>query len=260
MTWAKIDTAFHRNPKVRMAGRNARDVYFFVLLVNAERAADGELNALVVDPDYLADQLQCSVEDARDGVAKCETFHLLHVDEHVLTICGWDDEWKVATSTDRVRKYRQKKKQAVADNETGGNVSAVSCNGETAREIDREREREKDSIAHRADAPSGFDFAAVYAAYPRKVGKTRGLSLCASKVKTQAKYDTLLTAAQEMGRLWRSAKKDRKGFCPQFDTWMSKGRWLDPEQIGPDGESKAPGELTIGEELDKANEGYQYEF
>lgn len=84
------------------------------------------------------------------------------------------------------------------------------------------------------DERERFDFAAVYAHYPRKVGKSRGLSLCRSKVKSQAKYETILAAAEEMGRLWARASKDRMGFCPQFDTWVSKDRWLDPEQVGPD--------------------------
>lgn len=100
---------------------------------------------------------------------------------------------------------------------------------------------------------SKFDFAAVYEIYPRKVGKTRGLSLCRSKVKTEARYDTILAAAEEMRRLWQHAPKDKRGFCPQFDTWVSKGRWLDDQQIGPDGEARAPGRLTAGQQLDLAN-------
>ena len=257
MTWAKIDTALHRNPKVRLAGRNARDVYLFVVLANADTGADGELNAMILDPAYLADQLMCSEADAIDGVKRCETFQLLHVTGSIVSICGWDDEWKVKTSSDRVRKHRDKKKQEVAPDETLRNVTSVSCNGETHREIDRERERETESLAHPVDAPA-FDFDSVYGLYPRKVGKSRGLKLCKSKVKSEAKYDTLVVAVAEMAQLWSRAGKDRMKFCPQFDTWISKDRWQDSEQLGPDGEAKPAGQLTPGQMLDRANaeDGY----
>ena len=147
MTWAKVDTGFHSNPKIRRAGRNAADVYFFLILANAKNGGDGELPEHYADPAYLAYEIQCSEEEAEDGLKRCETFHLLHVTGGVVTICGWDDEWRLTTSSDRVRKHRKKKKQesqTVTTDETLRNVSGVSCNGETHREIDREIERKKD--------------------------------------------------------------------------------------------------------------------
>lgn len=244
MGWAKIDTALHRNPKIRMAGRDAREVFLFIILANAEQKADGQLPAVYADPEYLADSLQCSVEEARNGVKRCVTFHLLHVTDDVLSIVGWDSEWRVKNSTDRVAKYRAKKKaeskQGFVKGETLRNVSSVTRNACNALDITEQTDRtDNKSHAHRPDARERFDFAAIYAMYPRKVGKARGLKLCASKVKSEQKYQQLASAAQEMERLWSGATRDQLKFCPQFDTWVSKDRWLDAEQQGPSLDSKA---------------------
>lgn len=140
VTWAKIAANLHRNPKIRKAGRDARDVFTLMLLVNSDLKADGEFSDLYADPDYMADTLQCTVEEAERGLKRCETFHLLQVtpatedESGVVRILGWDDEWRIATSTDRVRKHRaKKKKQQVKTDETLRNVPDVSCNGETPR-------------------------------------------------------------------------------------------------------------------------------
>lgn len=147
MNWAKIDAGLHRNPKVRMAGRDARDVYLFLVLTNAEQNADGELPAMYADPEYLADTLQCSIDEARNGLKRCVTFQLLHVTDEIIRLIGWDDSWRVKTSSDRVAKHRRKKKaaekvppekkQGVTKDETPCNVTPVTGNKCNALEESR---------------------------------------------------------------------------------------------------------------------------
>lgn len=141
MTWAKIDTALHRNPKVRMAGRDAREVFIFILLANAEQKAGGKLPDYYADPEYLSDSLQCSVDEARNGMKRCETFHLLQVKDGVLTIVGWEPLWGMGSSTDRVRKHRERKKaEALA---TGNVTETLQQQGETEKHLDKKRVEEK---------------------------------------------------------------------------------------------------------------------
>ena len=83
--------------------------------------------------------------------------------------------------------------------------------------------------------PPRFDFAAVYAPYPRKVNKAAGMRKIRKLVTTQAAYARALAAAIEMGRLWACTKD--KTYCPQWSTWVSNQRWDDDEQQGP---SKSP--------------------
>lgn len=182
MAWAKIDTALHRNPKVRMAGRDAREVYLVILLANAEQKADGELPAFYADPEYLADVIQCTREEAQAGLKRCVTLQLLHVTDDVVAISGWDDTWRVKGSADRVAKHRAKKKaeksRQLGQGETACNVTGVTGNAgnglDKKREIDKKRESEgarkrahalpdswKPTSKHRAKADEGrLDLAA----------------------------------------------------------------------------------------------------
>ena len=161
VTWAKVDTGIHWNPKVRRAGREAREVYLLILLANAEQQADGEIAAHYADPDYLADCLQCSPDEARNGVKRCETFQLLHVTDESVRILGWDEEWRTKNSTDRVRKYRARKraeKQRVEPSVTDETLHVTGCNGETPKREREDREiRERDLSPDSPGAGVGSD-------------------------------------------------------------------------------------------------------
>lgn len=257
MTWAKIDTGFHRNPKIRMAGRDARDVYLFIVLANADQCADGSLPGLYANPTFLADALQCDEASVRNGLKRCETFQLLHVTEGEIRIIGWDEDWRTKNSTDRVRKHREtkkaKKKQGVTDDETLRNVSRVSRNGCNAldREIervDREEKREKIDISHpageRVIPKPRFDIESVYQLYPKKQGKQKGLTAARKKIKTDADFLALTVAVETMAKAW--AGKDTK-FCPQWVTFINQERWRDDELPLPEAEAVgAQRDIRIG--------------
>jgi hypothetical protein len=69
----------------------------------------------------------------------------------------------------------------------------------------------------------GFDFEAVYALYPRKEGRKKGLQRCRSQIRTREKYDALLIAV----RNYATAKADVESqFIKHFDSWMN-GPWED---------------------------------
>jgi len=67
-----------------------------------------------------------------------------------------------------------------------------------------------------------FDFLAVYALYPRKVGKTKGLAICERTVKTQKDYERLLVAVKRYAGEMRTVEKQ---YIKHFDRWM--GCWQD---------------------------------
>lgn len=68
----------------------------------------------------------------------------------------------------------------------------------------------------------GFDFEAIYQAYPRKLGKKRGIQRCKSKVTSQAKFDQLKQAVANYAR--HVAGKDLE-YVKHFDSFMSN--WED---------------------------------
>lgn len=69
-----------------------------------------------------------------------------------------------------------------------------------------------------------FDFDAVYALYPRKEGRKKGLQRCRSQIKTREKYDALLRAVKNYAAKVQAEQTEAK-YVKQFDTFM--GCWED---------------------------------
>ena len=82
-------------------------------------------------------------------------------------------------------------------------------------------------------APVSFDFESVYEIYPRKKGKSKGLALCKSKIRSQQTFDKFSAAVRRMGELWSGASKADLEFCPHFSTFVSGKRWEDDELPAP---------------------------
>jgi hypothetical protein len=76
-----------------------------------------------------------------------------------------------------------------------------------------------------ADAGGEFDFEAVYALYPRKEGRKKGLARCRSSVKSRLKYDALLQAVKNY-----AATVTDPTYAKHFDTFM--GCWEDYVDAG----------------------------
>ncbi len=75
---------------------------------------------------------------------------------------------------------------------------------------------EKDIPDPPSAAQDVFDFEAVYALYPRKEGRKKGLARCRSSVKTRSKYDALLVAVKNY-----AATVTDVTYAKHFDSFMS---------------------------------------
>jgi len=173
--YCKVDCMLDSNPKIRMAGRNGREVFLFVLRRN--RALDGgevggQIPASNIAPQYLADQLMMTEEDARNGVVTCVTHGLLHVTDTFCTIVGWGDEWGRETKTGAQRvaahRARVKNNKNLDEDVTDVTLQPLHVTQEKKRE---EKRREELPVARKARAtsqPSGdyqvtvADFTAHY--------------------------------------------------------------------------------------------------
>ena len=108
--------------------------------------------------------------------------------------------------------------EAVVDTHTArARVSESGENGSTATHPPRRA------------VPEG-DLLALYAAYPKKVGKKTGLDKLRRKLRTAEDHAVALAAATEMARLWHAADLQ---YCPAFSTWANQERWQDEHQQGP---------------------------
>lgn len=112
--FAKLDPSLHRNPKVRKAGRLGREVFIFCLCVNADRGATGTIPADYLEPWFIADALQMTEAEAREGLDRA-------VEARLIIICpdmsgrlsGWDDEeWGRARGGSMTEAERKAKRRA----------------------------------------------------------------------------------------------------------------------------------------------------
>lgn len=122
--WAKIACDIHSHPKVRKAGRDAREVFMFALLRNGSpnNLSPGSVRELEMEPWYLAEQLQMTEAAATKAVAKLLDVGLMRrveattrrVDDDdasrsvVYVINGWEDEWGRGSMTEAERKRTQR--------------------------------------------------------------------------------------------------------------------------------------------------------
>lgn len=141
--YCKVDCMLDSHPKIRKAGRLGREVFLFIL--RRHRALDGKgfMSIENVDPDYLADQLMMTCNEAVTGVTACVTAKLIAVTASDVQVIGWDDDWsrEPASPAERVAKHRKNKR--LADDVTKCNVTDVNSNECNVREEKRREEKKR---------------------------------------------------------------------------------------------------------------------
>lgn len=89
-----------------------------------------------------------------------------------------------------------------------------------------ENRREENSLAQPSAPRVRFDFDSLYAQYPNKQGKAKGLEKLKALVKTEAEFQAV---KHGLGCFLRDEKQ--KGtetrFYPHFSTWVNQRRWED---------------------------------
>lgn len=124
-TWyAKVDCNIHTNRKVMKAGRIGREVWFFVLCMNAQRGALGEFPAEDLEPWYVASQLQMTEAEAEQGIAACVSAELIEFKDGLVVMCGWDVEYGKYPlgNTERQKQFRERRKMKKQSAEQQSNV------------------------------------------------------------------------------------------------------------------------------------------
>jgi uncharacterized phage protein (TIGR02220 family) len=166
--FAKLAAGLHRHPKIRRAGRAAREVWVWALCANADEYGEGRVPADFFAPDYLADVLMMPPSEAAEGVLRCVDCGLLARDGDDFVLVGWSaEEWGNGTSTQRVRRFRER--NATKRNETLQNVSLVPVTtdgthetpgtlkhiGEESRGDERRREKDPPVVPLGGTSSSG---------------------------------------------------------------------------------------------------------
>ena len=85
----------------------------------------------------------------------------------------------------------------------------------------KENKRKEKKTYISAQAPkSDLDFEALYAAYPRKQGKSKGLAKCKTAIKNQTTYDLVLKAITQYKALCE-ANETEVEYIKHFSTFMN---------------------------------------
>jgi hypothetical protein len=87
------------------------------------------------------------------------------------------------------------------------------------------------------------EFLAVYAIFPRKVGKTDGIKILKATVTTRADFDLCIVAVKKYAAAVRG--QDAK-YVRHFDRWARTWRdWVEYEEKGPGGKvTRTPQEMA----------------
>lgn len=155
--WAKMASDLDSNPKIARAGFLGTAVYLFLLRRNALMGADGTLSAEIIDPEYLAEQLRCTVEQAATGCNACNVAGLIFVADRCVVISGWE-EWspaggkKALSSTERSRKRRENIKHATMQRD-----ATLHATANATATTEKSREEEKREISDLCVAPRAHD-------------------------------------------------------------------------------------------------------
>jgi hypothetical protein len=164
--WAKMASDFDSNPKIIKAGFLGGAVYLFLLRRNALMGSDGVLPDSCIDPEYVASQLRCSVEEAATGCNACNVAGLVSVADGCVAIIGWE-EWSIGggrkplTSTERSRKHREKTQVATVQRDAtlqplhATQNATATLDQRRREEIRVEEKREREPSPSAPAAPQG---------------------------------------------------------------------------------------------------------
>lgn len=227
--WVKLDDQFPDHPKVIAAGGDAAWLYVAGLCYCQAKLTDGRIPAAVVP----------RLTDRRQPMKLAERLvevELWEADEDAFWVHDYHDHNAAAeeikarreANRNRVSEWRMKQAgngvgNAVTDDVRNDDVTPPP-RAQSAIRNPLTASKLKNNTAQPGLREPLFDFAAVYAAYPRKVGKTPGLKICARQIKTPADYADLERAVAEYAhRIRRDGTELR--FVLHFSTFM--GRWRD---------------------------------
>lgn len=154
--WIKITTDMFDNRKIkhlrRLPDGNNIVLIWVMLLTMAGRCNSGGMIFLTENIPYtakmLADELDFEETTVTLALQALEKFNMIVMDEGFFAIAGWEEYQNIEgmdkiREQNRLRKQRQREKQALLDVSRDGHGTVTECHA-TYIEEDREKEEEKE--------------------------------------------------------------------------------------------------------------------
>jgi uncharacterized protein YdaU (DUF1376 family) len=144
------------------------------------------------------------------------------------------NEWLEQVRLEQIKKLQQKSEAGKLGNDIRWQKHRTAIappsqpesdrNRENILEVDLELEVEKENTIARSERK--FDLLEIYQAFPRKVGKAKGLEKLKALVKTQQQFADVLQAARRYAADMLRERREEKHIA-HFSTWVSQQRWQD---------------------------------
>jgi hypothetical protein len=163
VVYCQIDAHLDSNPKIRKAGRDARDIFEFLLRRTAIARTEGTVPLAYIDPEYLADQLMMTCDEARHGTSRASQARLIEIDPQggLVRIVGWSAEWsrQPKNGAERTAAWRAKQAESLGGrddcDETRHTTSRVTGGDESDAREEKRREDNTEGVASAPPATPG---------------------------------------------------------------------------------------------------------
>lgn len=264
MPWIKLDDGYADHPKIAEAGPLAAWLHTKALIFCGRHLTDGRISRTVVaslidwrTADVLSGISNTVTNSVGDPVSNLQSNGYDHPDnialaDRLVEIGLWERhenglayrihdylEYQPSRAEvlaerkknrERVKRHREREKaNRNAITNTASDTASTSAPYPT-RSPKQKKPEEADpqlTLIRVSNAVTKFDFEAVYALYPRKEGKTRGLAKCEKQIKSREDYERLLMAVKHY------AESAERPYVKHFDTFMGEWRdWIEKPSSG----------------------------
>jgi hypothetical protein len=205
--WFRLYSEFAHDPKIQMMPEAMQRRYIMLLCMRCSETL------VTLHETEIAFQMRLS----DDELAKTKELFLSKdfIDED-WNLTNWEKRQYVSdSSTERVRKHRDKKKEEVKHDET---LQKQKCNGTEQNRTEQKQTKKSESY------DSLFD--SFYQAYPKKVGKPAALKAFAKCKPDETLLQKMLDAIERQLKSdqWQ---KNNGQYIPNPSTWLNQERWDD---------------------------------
>jgi len=207
--WFRLYSEFAHDPKIQMMPEHMQRRYIMLLCMRCSETLE------TLHETEIAFQMRLS----DDELAKTKELFLSKgfIDEH-WNLTNWEKrQYASDSSTVRVRKHRDKKKEDTKQDET---LLKRSSNGTEQNRTEQKQNKTVESY------DSLFDV--FWKSYPNKVGKDAARKAFAKR-KPDDDLLALMLGALDNQKASDRWVKDNGQYIPNPATWLNQGRWMDED-------------------------------
>lgn len=238
--WLKLKTDFFEQKEIKLLRRIAGgDTYTIIYLKMLLRSLKNE-GKLFYEfyGDNFSEEIALDIDENTEDVAMTIKYleskgliELVEQDEYFLSkvpeMIGSE-----SYSTERVRRFRERKALQGNTQALQSNSEETSCNEEIdiEKEIDIELEIDNKNTLSNQNLKERFD--SVWKLYPNKKGKDKAYKAYCKAIKEKVSDETIINGIERYKKEI-ALKKTEQQYIAHGSTWFNQKRWEDDFQVDP---------------------------